>query len=257
MTDSSISSRIKQEFSHWLRHTWSFEDVGKHWDSVENYDDINSETYSYFRRFIDGLRLSDIPNNSTVLDFCSRTGNGFAYFYKRGKVKYGICADVSFKMGEICYQRLHELGITNFNWVPVLEPSLPFSQGSFNAVLCFETVEHFPEPDKLLLEIGRVTKKNGVLVLTTPNLLWEPIHALAAITKLHHSEGPHRFIAYRRLVRMVENAGFDIVKSETTVLIPGGPEFLVRFGELLEEKTLRSLMPILGLRRIIIGHKRC
>ena len=87
-------------------------------------------------------------------------------------------------------------------------------------------------------------------------MLWEPIHALAAIFNLHHSEGPHRFIPLKKLIRMVENAGFIIEKTETTVLIPAGPGWLTRLGERIEIHTRNSLMPLLGLRRVIIGIKR-
>jgi len=104
-------------------------------------------------------------------------------------------------------------------------------------------------------ELGRVTRPNGILILTTPNLLWEPVHALAAITGIHHSEGPHRFLPYGRLIRMVQDAGFIIEENETTVLVPGGPEWLVSLGERIEERTRHSLMPLLGLRRVLICRK--
>lgn len=158
-------------------------------------------------------------------------------------------------MGEICRQRLAEAGLEIFMWVPVSDNILSFSDASFDAVLFFETLEHFPEPARLVSELYRVLRPGGKMILTTPNLLWEPIHALAAIFKLHHSEGPHRFVPYRRLMRMVEETGFEITVAETTVLIPGGPEFLVQVGEWIEKRTRRTLMPILGLRRIIIGRK--
>jgi hypothetical protein len=82
------------------------------------------------------------------------------------------------------------------------------------------------------------------------------VHALAAITGAHHSEGPHRFVRYRRLVDMVERAGFEIVEAETTVLVPGGPEWLIRFGDWLETRTRHTLMPWLGLRRVLICRKK-
>jgi hypothetical protein len=55
---------------------------------------------------------------------------------------------------------------------------------------------------------------------------------------------------------MVEDAGFAIERVETTVLIPGGPKFLIKMGEWIEKRTRHSLMPLLGLRRIVIGRKR-
>ena len=88
-----------EEIQHWLRRDWSFADVGAHWDATEDYDDINAETYSYFRRFVDGLRLSDLPVGARVLDICARTGNGTLYFHQHGKVGSAVCADVSAKDG--------------------------------------------------------------------------------------------------------------------------------------------------------------
>lgn len=251
----SVVSKTLAELRHWLRPHWSLEAVGAHWDRTEDYDDINAETYSYFRRFVDGLRLSDIPPNSRVLDICARTGNGTLYFYQHGKVDSAVCADVSEKMGEICKQRLREGGFSNFEWVKFGSYRLPFADHEFDAVLCFETVEHLSMPELLVQELGRVTRPGGTLILTTPNVLWEPVHALAAITGYHHSEGPHRFVRYGRLRRMVQDAGFIIEKAETTVLIPGGPQKLVEWGDRIEARTRTTLMPLLGLRRILIGRK--
>ncbi|MDZ7263404.1 MAG: class I SAM-dependent methyltransferase [candidate division KSB1 bacterium] len=67
----------------------------------------------------------------------------------------------------------------------------PFKSESFDFILCSEVVEHIlPEESPLLLkEIGRLLKKNGRCLITTPNR-WEyrrrffdlPIYLLAAMT---------------------------------------------------------------------------
>lgn len=253
MASPRLFERIKIELNHWRRESWTFRDVGRHWDDTEDYDEINEETYSYFRRFVDGYRLSQLVPAGRILDFCARTGNGTAYFYQKGKVAEAVCADVSYKMGEICRRRLKQAGLETSLWVPVWQYTLPFADNSFDSILCFETVEHFAQPDLLIAELGRVAKPGAQLILTTPNVLWEPVHALAAILKLHHSEGPHRFVKFNRLREMIKDAGFEIEREATTVLVPGGPDFLVRIGEWIEQRTMDSLMPIVGLRRIIIG----
>jgi hypothetical protein len=107
----------------------------------------------------------------------------------------------------------------------------------------------------LTLELGRLARPGATLVLSTPNVLWEPVHALAAILNLHHSEGPHRFIRYRRLVQMVERAGFRIVRAETNVLIPEGPDWLINAGHWIEERLPQPLLHLLGLRRFLVGQK--
>ncbi len=251
----SFFDRIATELRHWTRKAWTFADVGAHWDATEDYDEINEGTYSYFRRFTDGFRVGDLQENGRVLDLCSRTGNGTLFFYEKGIVRTAVCADVSVKMGEICAARLKAGGFDEFEWVQIHEGKLPFEDASFDTVLCFETVEHICSPEALVAELGRVTRAGGKMLLTTPNVFWEPLHALAAILNLHHSEGPHRFIRRARLVSMIQGAGFEIASEETTVLIPGGPRWLLRLSDWVEAHTRRTLMPLLGLRRIFACRK--
>jgi len=47
---------------------------------------------------------------------------------------------------------------------------LPFRDNSFNVVIIKHIVEHLPEPQKAIQEIGRVTEPGGTLILATPNL---------------------------------------------------------------------------------------
>lgn len=47
---------------------------------------------------------------------------------------------------------------------------LPFRQGAFNVVIIKHIVEHLPNPQKAIAEIGRVTESGGILILATPNL---------------------------------------------------------------------------------------
>ena len=47
---------------------------------------------------------------------------------------------------------------------------LPFKDGAFNVVIIKHIVEHLPDPQKAIAEIGRVTEKGGTLILATPNL---------------------------------------------------------------------------------------
>ena len=47
---------------------------------------------------------------------------------------------------------------------------LPFTAHSFNVVIIKHIVEHLPDPQKAISEIGRVTETGGTLILATPNL---------------------------------------------------------------------------------------
>jgi ubiquinone/menaquinone biosynthesis C-methylase UbiE len=47
---------------------------------------------------------------------------------------------------------------------------LPYRDAAFNVVIIKHIVEHLPDPQKAVREIGRVTEPGGVLILATPNL---------------------------------------------------------------------------------------
>lgn len=47
---------------------------------------------------------------------------------------------------------------------------LPFRNHSFNVVIIKHIVEHLPDPQQAIREIGRVTEPGGTLLLATPNL---------------------------------------------------------------------------------------
>lgn len=253
---TSLFRRVCQEIGHWSRSGWSFEAIEAHYDALAaDYDAINESADSYFRRFTDAMRLARLPDDAHVLDLCARTGNGTAYFYQQGKVGSAVCADVSRKMGMLCRQRLDAIGLQNYRWQQICSYEWPFADREFDVVLSLETVEHFDDPHRFVQELGRVTRTGGTLLFSTPNVLWEPVHALAAITGLHHSEGPHRFVPQRRLRAALSRAGFQIMHAQTTVLIPAGPAWLLEAGKWLEERMRDTLMPLVGLRHFFICEK--
>jgi SAM-dependent methyltransferase len=45
---------------------------------------------------------------------------------------------------------------------------MPFEDGAFDTVVSFQVLEHTPDPEGLLREMARVTKKGGLLILTAP-----------------------------------------------------------------------------------------
>ncbi len=184
----------------------------------------------------------------------AHTGNGTYFFYQQGKVRTAVCADVSERMLEACRHRLEQTKI-DFSLVRFNSYPLPFSDSQFDAALCFETLEHMPQPGRFLEELYRVLKPHGELLLTTPNPLWEPVHWLAAILEIHHSEGPHKFLSKRMVIQLLNKAGFRIERDDTTVLIAGGPKSLTALGEVLEGVSGRWLRSLLGLRRIFICRK--
>ena len=49
--------------------------------------------------------------------------------------------------------------------------SIPFADGSFDSVLSVHSVEHVPDPERVVAEVSRVLGPDGIAVFVTPNRL--------------------------------------------------------------------------------------
>ena len=234
---------------------WTIKDVAKHWDDTLDYDDINAKTHSYLRRFIDSAPLFSLPNNGNILDIDCRTGNGSVFFSKL----YPTCSFTALAVSPT----FEKIARNTFNVHKVKGKTglftslpLPVEDSTFDVILTYETIEHMPEPDEFIKDLTRVLRKDGLLILTTPNIFWEPIHLLAPVLGLHHSEGPHRMLSRRRLRRILKNNSFLIKKERTFVLVPAGPKFLISIGKAIERFLPEWLLTVIALRQTFICQKK-
>ena len=66
--------------------------------------------------------------------------------------------------------------------------ALPFGDHTFDVVVSFETIEHVPEPERLLKEIRRVLKPSGTCVCSSPNRDFQPFAGEKEENPFHISE---------------------------------------------------------------------
>lgn len=98
------------------------------------------------------------------------------------------------------------------NFVIADATQLPLAGGSVDTVLCFETLEHLPDPDQSLREYRRVSR--GRLVVTVPNCEITPGMRRSNLIFHHWVDRTHRnFYALNDLAAAVEAAGFRIVEA--------------------------------------------
>jgi 2-polyprenyl-3-methyl-5-hydroxy-6-metoxy-1,4-benzoquinol methylase len=58
---------------------------------------------------------------------------------------------------------------SNVNYILGNSSKIPVDSNSFDVIVSFETIEHVENPDTFIEELHRVSKKNTLLVLSTPN----------------------------------------------------------------------------------------
>jgi SAM-dependent methyltransferase len=105
---------------------------------------------------------------------------------------------------------------------------LPFAADSFDAVLCLETVEHVPQPEKMGREIMRVLRPGGICMIMTPArfkhvLRRDPHYAVRGLLLLPDSW--QRFVV-TRILKSTPAALYDVEHTFWTLrglasLFPG------------------------------------
>ena len=95
---------------------------------------------------------------------------------------------------------------------------LPLDDGTFDLVLCAETIEHVRDVQLLLSEARRVLRPGGVLALTTPShgRFTGLRAAVAGFERVFDPLSPHlRFFTARSLIRLLREMGFDVISART------------------------------------------
>tara|TARA_B100000315_G_C14493253_1_gene548655 strand:+ start:144 stop:944 length:801 start_codon:yes stop_codon:yes gene_type:complete len=248
--------RAVLEYKYFNCKEWSLEDVGAFWDSVTDYDDINESTYSYYRRFTNSWDLAKdfIKNSMNMLDIQSRTGKGTEFWFQKGVIKKSYLVDFSDYLLDIAKERLNGSNY-DFELIKVLDYNLPFDNEFFGFVTTYETVEHIGNVNLFVKELTRVLKVGGIMVLTCPNILWEPFHWIASVFNIHHSEGPHNFLRRKKLLQLFKDNGLNILKENTTVILPFNKKSSMKINEKLERTLHQNIVRLIGMRRSYVLRK--
>lgn len=98
-----------------------------------------------------------------VLDVACGVGYGTAYLSDAVDRIVGVEIDE----GALEIARRRYLS-DHVHFVRANAESLPFLAGSADAVVCFEGIEHFVDPEKHVAEVARVLKPDGVYLVSTP-----------------------------------------------------------------------------------------
>ena len=249
--------RIKAEYKYYTVRPWSLEDVGEFWNTVKDYDVVNSEIYSYYRRFTNSYNLANKfleKDSYKVLDIQARSGNGTKFWSKKINIEFVTCIDFSDYLISLAKKRIERLNIP-YKLLKTSKFPIELDDSSFNLVLCYETVEHIYNYDFFIRELSRLVTHDGIIILTCPAVSWEWVHWLSAVININHSEGPHHFLRRNALLKSFKNANLIILSENNTVLLPFNNRISIAIDRLFEKYLPRILKSTFMLRRTFILKK--
>jgi len=234
-----------------MQNDFTIQDVRNYWNkSAYKYDPANKDVITiHNQRYTESLKHINLKNGDKVLNIWSRTGNAVPFLKNLANIDlYNL--EVSQQMIAIAKKKFPQarFDITDLD-------TLNFSDNFFDVILCLETLEHTPDPEKLLKEFYRVLKPNHFMVLSLPPKTAELPLKIHDLFFSGHGEGPHKFLASKTVKKLLAHAGFKLTLHKGTLLIPLGPKFLQNLGEKIIQKFQNTFIRELGIRQFYVCKK--
>lgn len=128
------------------------------------------------------IEMSKVAGDDLVLDVACGPGLVACEFARVAQQVTGI--DLTEKMIEQTKNRQKELGLTNLSWDIGTASPLPYDSASFSVVATRYSFHHFIDPKAVLMEMIRVCKPNGVVLIADAALPAENVDAYNRMEKL-------------------------------------------------------------------------
>jgi ubiquinone/menaquinone biosynthesis C-methylase UbiE len=200
-------------------------------------------------------------------------GPGIAVDYLAGRDCQFIGVDLSNAMIHECQEGYGGTQSAHFSVARI--ENLPFSTSAFDIVLCLGVIEYSQDTNRVIQELSRVTRKDGIVILTmlnrlSPWRLWYDYvytsHWLKPLKKALGRESPevltlrlHTLTPFQVLLtsnelmlNKVVYYGFNVCLAPIDRYLPRISVFLTRKLEFLDRTRLRSL----GTGFIIMAQKQ-
>lgn len=155
-----------------------------------------------------------------ILDVGSGTGGNILSFNEFGKT-FGI--DLYEKSINFCRKR----GLKNI--IQSQAEQMGYKDNTFDIITCLDILEHTLDPLKVLLEIKRVLKDTGKIIITVPafNFLWSQHDVMYCHLRRYKR---------RAFIHNLQKAGFKIEKINYFFFT----SFLIAAPSIMAQKLLRS-----------------
>ena len=131
------------------------------------------------RRNKESIKVLDVGCGNGVDLFCINS------IYNDFKKSIFVGLDLSEENIKSCNNAKDEKNLPNINFLVGNIESMSFKEGTFDVVICSEVLEHLPNQTHVIMEIRRILKDRGALIISTPN----KSNSFLKIAKLFRSLG--------------------------------------------------------------------
>jgi len=186
-----------------------FENLGDDFDRFMSDYDVERRIRLIFDRLLNAVPL---PDNPAVLEIGCGTGK---ISQKLRQLTGALTVnDISPKLTADVAQRLQCSGLAGDC------ARLPAEDERFDLIVSSECIEHTPHPYAALAEMRRVLKKEGWLIITTPNKLWYPVLWVSERLKIRKFSGMETWTWPITTKKWLKNEGFENIHVSGCHLFP-------------------------------------
>jgi ubiquinone/menaquinone biosynthesis C-methylase UbiE len=173
------------------------------------------QRFWHFQRFKNISKIST-PVKGAILDVGCADGTFSEIIFKKTKAEKIIGIDVLKKSVEYAAKRFKNKEKMSFMVADA--ENLPFKDNQFGAVFCLEALEHILDPKKAILEMKRVLRPGGYLIILVPtdSLLFLVLWQIVLMTWGKHWRETHvnSFKERRSLQNFLEENGLSVVEDK-------------------------------------------
>jgi SAM-dependent methyltransferase len=194
------------------------------------------------RAVVNFCERSALVNGKSANEFkLLNVGCGFGWLEMQGVAKQWPVEFYSIEQSEADLSTIKHL-VKHESVKPVVASglNLPFADNSFDLVVVSEVIEHIPKrtESSLLIEIKRILRPNGVVLVTTPkqsirSCLTDPAWFFG-----------HRHYSEKKLLQLVRSSGLNVITIESR----GGWAELFSLLDLYFSKWVLRRRPVLGAK---------
>lgn len=157
------------------------------------------------------------PGHLRTLDAGCGSGAFTMYAAKIGNEAIGISFNE--RNNRIAAERAKILGISNVNFIQGdlrRMNEMPESLGRFDQIICFETIEHILDDEKLIKDFSSLLNPGGKLLLTAPYKYYNPLYGDDKTNLSTYEDGGHVRWGYthQEMVDLLKKFDFEIKVTE-------------------------------------------